>query len=104
MGASSCVIPLQQVGSSLARSSSALLLAPGGHGLMITAEQHLWDHEAAILGRPGVLRKLQQSSFPGKRIMLAALLVAQHSRDQTDHRVDHRHGGDLASVEDEIAD
>jgi hypothetical protein len=50
------------------------------------------------------LGKFQQPIACRKRIVSAAVLVAQYARDEPDHGVDHHHRGHLAAVDDEVAD
>ncbi len=94
----------QQVGPSLASSFDTVLSPPGSDLGVIAAQQNFRHLMAAILAGPRVLAVLQQSVAGRKRIVPATVFVAQDSRHEADDRVDHRHRGDFASVQDKVAD
>src|SRR5438270_8698729 len=93
---------LEQVGAPFPRAQERLPPAPARDAGVVPAEQGLRDPGTAELRRPGVLRSLQHH-LAGERLVRRALLVAQDAWQEPRHRLDHRHGRDLASLEDEIA-
>jgi hypothetical protein len=92
---------LKQIFPPLGGSLLSLSGSPGGNLLVIPAQQNFWDDVTTKLTRSGVLGKLQEF-LVRKRILLAALFIAQCSGQQSHGGLDDGHGGNLASIENEV--
>src|SRR5437660_169657 len=93
---------LEQVRAPFPRAQQGLPPAPARDAGVVPAEQRRRDARAAEFGRSGVLRPLQHH-LARERLAGGALLVPQDAGDQPRDRLDHRQRGDLASLQDEIA-
>src|SRR3954451_8377723 len=68
------LVPGPQVGPPIAGEPLGLRFAPGGDPGMIPREQHVGDGQPAVLGRPGVARRTQESIVV--RVRAGRLVVA----------------------------
>src|SRR4051794_20316770 len=67
----------EQVGAAVERAPHCRRPSPALHPGMVAAREHLGHRVPAILGRPGVLRVLEQAG--GERLVGARGLVAHHA-------------------------
>src|SRR4051812_34583776 len=85
------------------RHLASILATPPGDRRVISAEQDLGDAPSTELSRPCVLGILEAAIGP-ERLIDRALGVSQDAGYEADDGVDHHHGRDLASREDEVTD
>ena len=91
----------KQIGADGGRALDAHAPAPFVDRGVVAGEQHLGDVEAAVAGRAGVLRVLEQAVV--EALVDRAPLVAEHAGQRADHRVDDDHGRQLAAGEHVVA-
>src|SRR5438874_13071684 len=93
--------------SSSARQATAgahlcLGAPPAGDLGVVAGEKHVGDPMALELGRPGVVRILDQ--VRAERLLSRRIGAAQNPRDQAADGIDHDQGGQLAAGQHEVAD
>src|SRR5271163_860031 len=112
------LILAQQVGPVAPRFFDCGLIAPFGDLGMVAANENLRNGPAAVLGRPGVVREVQDCrggsrlamvgargrDESAKRFVLRRGFVAQRTGDEASYGVDDEHGGQFSSAENVIAD
>src|SRR5439155_3246543 len=81
----------QQIPSALFRPLLRLFQSPFFNLGVIAGEQHFRNFHPAKLGRPRVLRVLQQTAT--ELFVVRTLIVAQRAGQQPRHRVDDHHRG-----------
>lgn len=69
---------------------------------MVTGEQHLGNGHATELSWPRVLWPFNEPFFAGKRVVSRAFGIAQHTRHEPAHGVNHRHSRHFAAREHKV--
>lgn len=99
------VVGRQKLGASLPGQLAGALVAPGGDLFVVPASQHLGDLVSAKDQRAGVVRVFEQPSgvgavgfFPGR------FFISENPREQANHALQNRHGGDFSAGHDEISE
>jgi len=70
---------------------------------MIPAEQHIRRLPAAKLGRPGILRAIQQAVLT-KRLIHRRIAIAQHAFLETRYYIHHHGRGQFPAAQHKIPD
>src|ERR1017187_1402129 len=98
----SLTLLFQKIRPAFYRSQPGLLGPPPGDLRMVAREQHFRHLHAAKVCGPRVLRIFEQPL--AERIYLGAFRVAQHTRQQPSHRVNHHHHRNVAICHHVITD
>ena len=96
------VVLLEQVGPPLLGAFEGLLAAPLGDLGVVAGQEDLRDLSCRERPPDACTGGTPAEAF-AEGIVLGGLLVAQRPGQQPDHRVDDDHGGQLAAVEDVVA-
>lgn len=86
---------MEQIGSALLGSRSALLLAPVRNPLMVAREQHVRHQPAPVIRRSCVVRLLEKTR--AEALQRNRLGVADNVGQQAGHSLDYRKGADFST-------